>query len=78
MSDNAMRSEFAVYVLNDSGKVKARKIALAFSALAEALDESCDLKTDGRSRSIVLTKLEEACFFAKRSMATNLNNQELP
>ena len=69
-----VHSAFAVHMLNDQGKEKAKKMADAFSALLIEL-ESLDLATDGRLKSLVTTKLEEACFFAKKAMATNLNNQ---
>lgn len=68
---------FAVHMLNDDGKKKAAAIADAFSSLVESL-EANDIATDGRLRALVMTKLEEACFFAKKAMATNLKNQQPP
>ena len=66
-------SEFAVHMLNEQGKTKARQIQGAFDSLLNQLKEICD---DGRNLALTKTKLEEACFFAKKSMATNLSNQE--
>lgn len=67
-----MRNEFAVHMLNEEGKEKAKKIAQGFDDLMEGLELLC---MSGRELSIVRTKLEEACFFAKKAMATNLGNQ---
>lgn len=65
--------EFAVHMLNEQGKVKARQIQQTFDICLNRLTELC---MDGRSMSLVRTKLEEACFFAKKAMAINLGNQE--
>lgn len=61
-----MHDAFAVHMLTDDGKVKAREIAYAFNELLQRLDAACP---DGREMAIVRTKLEEACFFAKKAMA---------
>ena len=61
-----MHDEFAVHMLNESGKIKAAYIALAFD---ECLDKLLRLIPTCRETSIVKTKLEEACFFAKKAMA---------
>lgn len=68
-----MRSEFQVHMLNEQGKAKAAAIAEVFS---EALDKLEKLDVDGRELALVKTKSEEACFFAKRSMASKAQNQE--
>lgn len=65
--------EFAVHTLNEAGIEKAQQIAAAFDALLETLKGTC---VAGRHFSIVKTKLEEASFFAKKSMATDLANQK--
>jgi len=65
---------FAVHMLNEEGKRKAGVIAYSFDNLLSILEANC---TEGREFSLVKTKLEEACFYAKKSMAINLNNQEL-
>lgn len=69
-------SAFAVHMLNTQGKLKAQVIAEEFSNLLTRLEADCDLGSDGRLRSIVITKMEEACFFAKKTMANNPVNQE--
>ena len=69
-----MKPEFAVHMLNEDGKLKAGIIADAFSELLNVLEAQC---MTGRELSIVKTKLEEACFFAKKAMAINLANQEI-
>lgn len=68
-----MRPAFAVHMLNDDGKAKATAIANAFDTLADELEELCPT---GREFAIVMTKLEEACFFAKKSMANDVANQQ--
>jgi len=65
--------QFGSHMLNEGGKIKAREVGDAFAQLVT------ELKTrgvDGRELAIVLTKLEEACFFAKRSVATKPENQD--
>lgn len=68
-----MNPEFAVHKLNGNGIENANIIANEFDRLLERLGQFC---IDGREFSIVKTKLEEACFFAKKAMAINLNNQQ--
>lgn len=65
--------QFAVYKLNDRGMANAKHIANSFNKLMDALEPMC---APGREFAIVKTKLEEACFFAKKSMAINLGNQQ--
>lgn len=68
-----MNKEFAVHMLNDLGKTKAQFIAQAFDECLERLTAHCP---PGREMALVRTKLEEACFFAKKSMAQVDENQE--
>ncbi len=68
-----MRSEFAVHLLNDAGIEKAKIIGDAFSTL---LDQVEMLVPPGRERSLVATKLQEACYFAKRGIAVLPENQK--
>ncbi len=63
-----MNKEFEVHMLNETGRVKARSIATVFDGLLDCLKEICP---EGREFSICKTKLEEASFFAKKSMAMN-------
>lgn len=66
---------FDVHMLNDMGKAKATRIALAFTSLLETLecDDSCG--KGSREMAVVRTKLQEAAFFAKRAMAVLPQNQ---
>lgn len=68
-----MRKEFEVHMLNEEGKVKARRIANTFNGALAELEDCCGV--EGREMSIVRTKLEEACFFAKKAMASSPDNQ---
>lgn len=64
--------EFEVHILNTKGKEKACDIAIAFDVCLQTLVNLCP---PGREMSIVRTKLEEACFFAKKAMASQPENQ---
>ena len=68
-----MNHEFAVHKLNPEGMKKAKLIAEGFDSLVRQLDVLC---IDGRELSVCRTKLEEACFFAKKAMAISLDNQD--
>lgn len=75
-----MNKEFAVHMLNDEGKAKAKRIAEAFDRLLDELttpaspDDPTILCPPGRETAIARTKLEEACFFAKKAMASAPGN----
>lgn len=66
-------AEFATHILNPIGMEKARDIAHIFDDTLEKLSHLC---ISGREWALVKTHMETACFFAKKSMATNLNNQQ--
>lgn len=66
-----MNKEFAVHMLNETGKTKAQEIAQTFDVCLEKLVELCP---PGREMALVRTKLEEACFFAKKAMAGAAEN----
>jgi hypothetical protein len=66
---------FTVHRLNDEGMRKAQHSAEAFDALLSTLRVLCPENT--REFSIVKTKLEEASFFAKKSIAIDPTNQQL-
>jgi hypothetical protein len=68
------RPEFAFHLLNETGKVKAQRIAEKFTEFLNYLEAECT--TQGREMAVVRTKLEEACFFAKKAMATQPGNQQ--
>lgn len=61
-----MHDAFAVHMLTDEGKTKAKDIAETFDRALTSLALICPA---GREMSIVTTKLEEAAFFAKKAMA---------
>lgn len=65
---------FQVHRLNEKGMERAKAIAELFDILLEKLTPHC---IGGREFSITRTKLEEACFFAKKAMASQPENQEL-
>lgn len=71
-----MDTLFAFHKLNQTGQAKALEIARLFDNLASDLHKVIELD-GGREWSIVRTKLEEACFFAKKAMAVKAINQEL-
>jgi hypothetical protein len=73
MAQVNIRPEFKVHMLNESGKAKAASIAQAFSDLLNNIEAS---GCTGRDLALVKTKLEEACFAAKRGMASLPENQE--
>src|SRR5437764_1053304 len=63
---------FRVHRLNDDGMKHAELIAESFDGLVLYLSKLCP---ESREFSIVKTKLEEACFFAKKAMANHEPNQ---
>jgi hypothetical protein len=68
-----MNPEFQVHMLNDNGIDKAKMIASIFD---HALSELKTMLPVCREFSIVRTKMEEACFFAKKAMANVPANQK--
>lgn len=69
----SQRAEFAVHILNEEGKGKAAGLSASFNSLLNYLEATCG--TDGREMAIVRTKLEEACFFAKKAVASRPENR---
>jgi len=71
-----MDKAFEVHMLNEQGKSKAKTIAEAFDVLLTTVNAVAGSSpTSGRELAIVKTKLEEACFFAKKAMANQAENQ---
>lgn len=69
---------FEVHKLNDQGIEKARSLATCFDDLLKDVNTLLDpvnSKPNGREYSVVKTKLEEACFFAKKAIANQKENQ---
>lgn len=64
---------FQVHRLNKYGLAKAGAIAGSFDELLYTLTDLCPA---GRELAIVKTKLEEACFFAKKAIANDPANQQ--
>jgi hypothetical protein len=71
--------EFRVHMLNANGVRKAIEIRDVFDQALDKLAVLCTpdgtIGPGGREYSIVKTKLEEACFFAKKSIANQECNQ---
>jgi uncharacterized protein YggE len=67
---------FEFHRLNEAGVAKANAVASAFDELLRILQEITAEESTGRPFAIVRTKLEEACFFAKKAVAINPANQE--
>lgn len=68
-----MRTEFQVHMLNGTGLERATNLGEAFSELLTKVEA---IVPAGRERSIVVTKLQEAAFWAKRGIAVDLANQK--
>lgn len=63
-----VRPEFASHDITDVGAARIADIRDAFSALLARIEVSVP---PGSERSIVVTKLQEACMFAVRGVATD-------
>jgi hypothetical protein len=61
-----MNPEFEFYSLNEEGVKATQRVAELFNNLLDELDP---LMGFGRYNALVRTKLEEASFFAKKSLA---------
>jgi len=64
---------FQVHKLNEEGLAAAKAIANHFDELIGQLGTICP---ESREYSICKTKLEEACFFSKKSIANKREFQE--
>lgn len=65
---------FSFTPLSEEGKSKAVKVAELFTSLFEELESICP---KGREFSIVRTKLEEASFYAKKSLVNYGGNRAI-
>lgn len=65
---------FATHRLNEQGTALARDIGAEFHDLLMYLNDNC---IHGRELALARTHLETACFFAKKAMAINPDNQVL-
>lgn len=68
-------SEFQFYKLNENGLDECEQVARLFDDFLADLEHTLSHKGDPRCIAIVKTKLEEACFFAKKAAALKLDNQ---
>jgi hypothetical protein len=69
-----VRKEFEVHLLNETGIARAQQMAVDFNLFLHQL-ESLVGTAEGREMAIVRTKLEEACFFAKKALANQPQHQ---
>ena len=69
-----VRDEFRVHLLNPEGIEVAKELAVIFTSALNRIESL--VGTDGREMSLVRTKLEEASFFAKKSMAVRPRFQQ--
>lgn len=74
-----MNNYFKVHKLNETGMHKAKEIQSEFERLAYNLfgvgDDEMTLNSLPREAKLCLTHLEKACFYAKKSMAIDKENQ---
>jgi len=74
-----MDAAFEVHMLNEQGKQKAVAIAGDFNQLLYSVAALSGISVENpksREFAIFRTKLEEACFFAKKAMASQPENQQ--
>lgn len=69
-----MHKAFKSLVLNKTGQDNSKVISLLFDELFTKLDT--ELIPEGRERALMITKLEEACMFAKKAMALEGKNSD--
>jgi len=62
-----MNKEFEVHMLNEQGQERAKQIAQGFDLMLEGLLRA--LTVESRELSLCRTKMEEACFYAKKAMS---------
>lgn len=67
--------EFEFHRMNKAGIDRATTVADAFDQLLDTLIQ-CGVDSSPRYLAIVKTKLEEACFFAKKGVAQQKVNQD--
>jgi hypothetical protein len=71
-----MDSAFEVHILNEAGIEKAKIIAQKFDTFLSELIVLWGNPGWNRETALVRTKLEEASFFAKKTMANQSENQK--
>lgn len=70
---NIKNSEFKVHKLNEKGVQECGHVSSLFDEIMTRLSDVC---IASREFSLVKTKLEEACFFAKKNVCMKPENQE--
>lgn len=68
MTTEEIKDRFTYHAPSPDGVTRHAALSMAFIALAELVDETCK---DGREKSLALTKLEEAKFWASAGVARN-------
>ena len=68
---------FGVHRLNEKGFDKAREIQSIFKTALTLLKAQVGDGAYGRHFSLCKTELEKACFYAKKAMATQKENQDV-
>ena len=68
MTSEEIGTRFTYHTPSEAGVNRHARLSLAFISLAELVDE---IVRDGREKSMVLTKLEEAKFWASAGVARN-------
>jgi hypothetical protein len=63
---NNMSPEFTSHQLNDLGLARCQNISVAFDTLLKVIEAAVP---ESRQLSIVITKLEEACFYARKGVS---------
>ena len=76
MGEEVKPNYFGFHKLNVIGQEKARQIQAIFEAALNRLEDTVGDGQYCREFSIAKTKLEEACFFTKKSMAIIKEHQE--
>ena len=69
-----IRDEFDTYDMSNAGQARAFDIAMVFTEALDAIEKI--VGKEGRDMAIVRTKLEEACFFAKRANSRKPESQQ--
>lgn len=70
--EQTVSQHFKSHLLNDQGIAACNSVAIKFHELLQFVQA---VAGESRELSIVRTKLEEACFFAKKAVAVKVDNQ---
>jgi hypothetical protein len=67
----AEHAEFQVHKLDEDGLIAAADLANIFDGALSRIEEILGGASTGRHAALMRTKLEEACFFAKKALASS-------